>query len=128
MRIGDADFTQHVLESDIPVLVDFWASWCAPCKLSMPKLEKLARKYKNFTVIAVNIDDDKTNALKFLKDLKLDVNAVHDSSKGVVSKYDVPEMPTAYLIDQYGIIQYIHSGYSEEKLKKLEFAIRGLID
>jgi len=110
------------------VLVDFWASWCAPCKISMPELEKLSKKYKNFTVIAVNVDDDKANAIKFLNDLKLDVKAVHDSVKEVVSKYDVPEMPTAFLIDQYGKIQYIHSGYSEEKLKKLEFAIRGLVD
>ena len=110
------------------VLVDFWASWCAPCKLSMPELEKLSGKYKDFTVIAVNIDDDKANAIKFLKELKLDVNAVHDGSKEVVSKYNVPEMPTAYLIDQYGKIQYIYSGYSEEKLKKLEFQIRGLVD
>ena len=110
------------------VLVDFWASWCAPCKISMPHLEKLARKYKNFTVVAVNIDDDKENAIKFLNDMGLDINAVHDASKEVVSAYDVPEMPTAYLIDQYGMVQYIHSGYSEEKLNKLEFAIRGLVD
>lgn len=110
------------------VLVDFWASWCAPCKISMPVLEKLSQKYKNFTVIAVNIDDDKANAIKFLKELKLKVNAVHDSSKEVVSAYNVPEMPTAYLVDQYGKIQYIHSGYSEEGIKKLEFAIRGLVD
>ena len=110
------------------VLVDFWASWCAPCKVSMPHLAKLSKKYKNFAVIAVNIDDEKENAIKFLDDLGLKINAVHDASKEVVSAYDVPEMPTAYLIDQYGKVQYIHSGYSEEKLKKLEFAIRGLVD
>lgn len=110
------------------VLVDFWASWCAPCKISMPHLSKLSRKYKNFIVVAVNIDDEKENAVKFLDDMGLDINAVHDASKKVVSAYDVPEMPTAYLIDQYGKVQYIHSGYSKEKLNKLEFAIRGLLD
>jgi thiol-disulfide isomerase/thioredoxin len=110
------------------VLVDFWASWCAPCKISMPHLQKLSQKYKNFTVIAVNIDDEKENAIKFLKELNLEINAVHDSAKEVIEAYNVPEMPTAYLVDQYGKIQYIHSGYSEEKLNKLEFAIRSLVD
>jgi len=110
------------------VLLDFWASWCAPCKISMPHLDGLSKKYKNFVVIAVNVDDDKQNAIDFLKEMNLDINAVHDSAKEVVSAYDVPEMPTAYLIDQYGVIQYMHSGYSQEKLDKLEFAIRGLID
>ena len=110
------------------VLLDFWASWCAPCKISMPHLTKLSAKYKKFEVIAINIDDDKENAITFLSDLNLDINAVYDETKKVVSAYDVPEMPTAFLIDQYGTVQYIHSGYSEEKMKKLEFAIRGLLD
>ena len=109
-------------------MLDFWASWCAPCKISMPHLAGLTKKYKNFVVVAVNIDDDKQNAINFLKEIGLDINAVHDSEKKVVSAYDVPEMPTAYLIDQYGTIQYMHSGYSQDKLEKLEFAIRGLID
>jgi len=110
------------------VLVDFWASWCAPCKISLPLLAKLAKKYPGFIVIAINVDDEKENALKFLKDLKLDVTAVYDSNKKVVEAYDVPEMPTAYLVDQYGKIQYIHSGYKKEDIKKLEFILRGLLD
>ena len=110
------------------VLVDFWASWCGPCKISMPHLAQLSQKYKNFKLVAVNIDDDKNNAIKFLNELNLDITAVFDSSKKVISAYDVPVMPTAYLVDQYGNVQYIHSGTSEDSFKKLEFAIRGLVD
>jgi thiol-disulfide isomerase/thioredoxin len=110
------------------VLVDFWASWCAPCKISMPLLDMLAGKYTDFYILAINVDDEKENAVKFLRELNLSVKALYDSNKQVIEKYNVPEMPTAYLIDQYGIIQYIHSGYKEENIRKLEFALRGLVD
>lgn len=110
------------------VLVDFWATWCGPCKQSLPHLEQLSKKYKNFTVVAVNVDNDKDKAVKFLKDLNLDLTAVYDSAKKVIESYDVPEMPTSYLVDQYGKIQYVYSGYSEQKMKQLEFVIRGLVD
>ena len=110
------------------VLVDFWASWCAPCKISLPLLDKLAKKYKELKIIAVNIDDDKSNAINFMRDLKVNLLAVYDSTKETVESYNVPEMPTAYLIDQYGKIRFIHSGYKKEDMRKLEFIIRGLVD
>ena len=110
------------------VLVDFWASWCPPCKKSLPLLAKLDNKYKNLNVVAINIDDEKENARQFLQKLKVELTVVHDTDKIVVSQYDVPELPTAYLIDQYGKIKMVHSGYNEEQLKKLEFTIRGLLD
>lgn len=110
------------------VLVDFWASWCAPCKISMPLLEALGKKYKDLIIIAVNVDDDESNAINFLNDLDLNLKAVYDSTKKVVESYNVPEMPTAYLIDQYGIVQYVHSGYKKADLRKLEFRIKGLLD
>ncbi|MCB0281860.1 MAG: TlpA family protein disulfide reductase [Calditrichae bacterium] len=110
------------------VLVDFWASWCPPCKQSLPYLSELEKKYKNLKVVAVNIDDDNQTAIDFINENNLKLTMVHDSDKSVVSAYDVPEMPTAYLVDQYGKIQYIHSGYSESSIRELEFAVRGLVD
>lgn len=140
MKIGQKapEFNLEILEggktvslSDFKgqvVLVDFWASWCAPCKISLPMLDELANKFKNMKVIAVNIDDDKANAFTFLKDMDVSLTVVHDSTKKVVALYNVPEMPTAYLIDQYGYIQFIHSGYKREDMRKLEFKVRGLLD
>lgn len=110
------------------VLVDFWASWCPPCKQSLPYLSKLEKKYKDLKVVAVNIDEDNQKALEFIRENKLSLTMVHDSDKSVVSAYDVPEMPTVYLVDQYGKIQYVHSGYNESNISDLEFAVRGLID
>jgi len=110
------------------VLIDFWATWCPPCKKSLPLLDALDAKYRNLKVVAINIDDDKENARAFLKQFKLKINAVYDEGKKIVELYDVPVMPTAYLVDQYGKIQYVHSGYNEKSMKKLEFTIRGLVD
>jgi thiol-disulfide isomerase/thioredoxin len=110
------------------VLVDFWASWCPPCAKSLPLLVKLEQKYKNLAVVTVNIDDDKENARQFLQKLNVDLTVVYDAEKKVVSVYNVPELPSAYLIDQYGKIKLVHSAYDEEQVKKLEFTIRGLMD
>jgi len=110
------------------VLIDFWASWCPPCAKSLPLLAKLEQKYKNLAIVTINIDDEKENARQFLHKLNVDLTVVYDADKKVVSAYNVPELPSAYLIDQYGKIRLVHSAYNEEQVKKLEFTIRGLLD
>jgi thioredoxin 1 len=59
IEIGDADFQKQVLESSEPVLVDFWATWCAPCRAIAPAVAELATQYKGKVKVAkVNIDDN----------------------------------------------------------------------
>ncbi|WP_257456201.1 thioredoxin [Archangium lipolyticum] len=59
MNIGDGDFEKEVLKSDQPVLVDFWATWCAPCRAIAPAVAELATQYKGKVKVAkVNIDDN----------------------------------------------------------------------
>ncbi len=110
------------------VLIDFWASWCAPCKKSLPYMQDLDRRFKDLHLITVNIDDEKENARRFLKEMGVSLTVVHDAQKEVVNAYNIPAMPTAVLVDQYGKIQYVHTGYNEESVRKLEFAVRGLVD
>ena len=65
IKVSEKDFEQQVLKSDIPVLVDFWAEWCAPCKMITPILEEIAPEYQNRIKIAkLNVDDNRTIAEK----------------------------------------------------------------
>lgn len=111
------------------VLVDFWASWCAPCRESMPVLEKLSKSYKDkgFVVLGVNIDNDAEAARKFLKDLPVSFQVVCDAQKQVAKAYAPPTMPSSYLIDRQGRVHVVHAGFKKSDAAKLEAEIKGLL-
>jgi peroxiredoxin len=111
------------------VLLEFWNTQCEQCKLSLPFLNRLNSKYQNFEVIAINVDDDIDSAKAYADSLNFTMTIVYDKEKKVLEDYNAPEeMGTAYLIDQYGKVRYIHSGYNEKGKKKLEFMVRGFAD
>ena len=66
INVGDEDFEDEVLKSDIPVLVDFWAPWCGPCHMAAPVLEKIAQTYKGrLKVCKLNVDEGRQTAIKY---------------------------------------------------------------
>lgn len=111
------------------VLVDFWATWCAPCKEELPVLQKLYAKYRKqgFVVVAVSVDKDAKNARKFAKKLGLSFPVVHDAGHKVSGAYKPPKMPSSYVIDRKGIVRHVHAGYRSEDAAKFEKEIKALL-
>ena len=65
-NITDASFERDVLQADAPVLVDYWAEWCGPCKMIAPVLEEIAQEYAGkIKVCKLNIDDNKETPPKY---------------------------------------------------------------
>lgn len=106
------DLTLASLRGKI-VYLDFWASWCGPCRLSFPQLEALRQELgpRGFEVFAVNVDEFEPDALRFLEEVAVTYPVVRDGVGDTPSAYGIAGMPTGYLIDRTGVIRLIHQGY-----------------
>lgn len=114
------------------VVVDFWASWCVPCKKELPALDAMQRQYtaagKDVVILAINIDSRRENAEKFLKSAKIGaLRVLLDPQGAVADQYEPPTMPTSYVIDKKGVIRHVHEGYTPGDEKKLAAEIDALL-
>ena len=141
-KVGDraGDFSLPTLDgskvklSDLRgniVVVDFWASWCVPCKKELPALDALAKKYaaekKPVVILAVNVDKERANAEKLLASVKVSsLRVLLDPDGRVASAYDVPTMPSSFVIDAKGLVRNVHSGFSSGDEKKFAEEIEAL--
>jgi thiol-disulfide isomerase/thioredoxin len=111
------------------VILDFWASWCDPCKEAMPVLDGFHQKYAKdgLVVVGVNIDSSTKKMTRFLEASPVGFRVVHDRKLGVASKYKPPEMPSTYFIGRNGKLQHVHEGYEKADGPKLESQIKTLL-
>ncbi len=95
------------------VLVDFWATWCEPCKLSLPRYAALERKLgsQGFHILTVSVDEEVDVLKRFVAATKLGLRVFHDPESKVAERYQPAKMPTAYLVGKDGAITWIHSSF-----------------
>lgn len=104
------------------VYVDFWASWCKPCRKSFGFMNDMQTRYgkKGLKIIAINLDDKRTDAASFLKKHPAKFTIAYDPKGTTPGKYKLKVMPTSYLIDRKGNLINIHQGFKEDQTGKLE--------
>jgi cytochrome c biogenesis protein CcmG/thiol:disulfide interchange protein DsbE len=111
------------------VYVDFWASWCGPCKRSFPWMAEMQRKYadRGFVVVAVNVDRKRADADRFLQATPPAFTVVFDDSGRTPAEWKVKGMPSSYLVDPSGRIVLAESGFRDERKGEIEAHIRAAL-
>jgi thiol-disulfide isomerase/thioredoxin len=104
------------------VYLDFWASWCGPCRKSFPWMNDIyrANERKGLVIIAVNLDQERTLADKFIAEWQPDFSIFFDPNGTLASQFQVKGMPSAVIIGRDGKIRYTHTGFHQDKLEQYE--------
>ncbi|MGB1278242.1 MAG: TlpA family protein disulfide reductase, partial [Nannocystaceae bacterium] len=107
------------------VLVDFWASWCKPCRRELPELATLATRYADagLVVVGINEDDNLADANSFLTHNPLDFQLIHDGDKQIAEAWSPEKMPTLFLIERDGTIGMVIAGETPTLIEDLEAAL-----
>lgn len=111
------------------VMINFWATWCGPCRQEMPLLEKLNQKYKDlgFVLLGINVESDTTQMAKYLKDVPVTFPILSDGANSVAKLYGVDGMPSTVIIDRNGVVRFVHRGYKPGYEQKYEQQVKQLV-
>ncbi|WP_434049344.1 TlpA family protein disulfide reductase [Marinobacter salarius] len=111
------------------VMLNFWASWCGPCRQEMPLMDDLYAQYKDlgFTILAVNVDENRDEAHRFLDKVPVSYPILYDPQSDVSEQYEVQAMPTTVMIDRDGKARFLHHGYQPGYEDEYETQIRQLV-
>jgi peroxiredoxin len=132
------DFTLHTMngpnlrlqeQRGRVVMVNFWATWCGPCRQEMPQLDRLYQKYHaaGFVLLGVNVDDDQRKAAEVAGKLGVTFPVLLDTDKTVSKLYELSTMPSTVIIDREGKVRYVHHGYLSGYEDNYEKQIRELL-
>jgi cytochrome c biogenesis protein CcmG, thiol:disulfide interchange protein DsbE len=111
------------------VIVDFWATWCEPCKKSFPKLQELNTKYKasGLVIVGFSEDDDKGGIAGFGTSFGADFPLVWDADKAVAGKWQPGSMPSTFIVDRKGLVRFIHRGYHDGEEVDIDREVKSLL-
>ncbi|MGO9712074.1 MAG: TlpA family protein disulfide reductase [Polyangiaceae bacterium] len=111
------------------LIVDFWATWCEPCKKSFPKLEDLYVRYKQsgMEIVAVSEDDENEGINGFGSSFGAKFPLVWDSGKAIASKWQPKSMPSTFIVDRKGVVRYVHLGYHDGEEAEIEKEVKSLL-
>lgn len=111
------------------VMINFWASWCGPCRQEMPLLDELYSQYKplGFTILGVNVEEDSSKAKEVLEDIPVSFPVLFDTDSKVSKLYNVVAMPSTVLVDRDGNMRYLHRGYKPGYEDAYQEQVRALI-
>ena len=111
------------------VIVDFWASWCEPCKEELPVLDRLYDRYKDqgLVVVGVSVDRTERNARGFLRRNRVSFPIIHDADHAIAGRYSPPRMPSSYIVDRRGVIRHVHEGFRASDAAQIEREVRALL-
>jgi thiol-disulfide isomerase/thioredoxin len=111
------------------VMINFWATWCGPCRQEMPKLDEIFSRYERagFTLLGVNIDEDTARAQRLADELGVSFPLLFDSEQNVSRLYDVQAMPMTVLVDRKGKVRSVHYGYKAGMEQRYLDEVRALL-
>jgi cytochrome c biogenesis protein CcmG/thiol:disulfide interchange protein DsbE len=118
----------HALRGKVTI-VDFWATWCGPCKQSFPKLQDLSAKYKasGLEIVGISEDDEPQGIPTFADSLGAKFSLAWDEGKSIASKWKPKSMPTTFVVDKQGVVRFVHFGYHDGEELEIEKEIKGLL-
>lgn len=111
------------------VVVDFWASWCAPCRDELPVLDRLYGRYRErgLVVVGVNVDRELRNMRDFLSRAPVHFPVVHDARHVVADRYQPSTMPSSYFVDRNGVVRHVKRGFRAREARELERIVEDLL-
>jgi thiol-disulfide isomerase/thioredoxin len=131
-NVGESfpDFARFGLEGALPdlkgkvALVDFWASWCAPCKRSFPLMREINEKFasRGFLVVAISVDEKQADMQAFLKKNPIPFTVLHDPKGRLAEAVGLEKMPTSFILGADGKVIAVHSGFEGEATRKAYLA------
>ncbi|MCC6214905.1 MAG: TlpA family protein disulfide reductase [Polyangiaceae bacterium] len=124
---GSGSVTLSALSGKV-VLVDFWATWCKPCKASFPEYQRLQAQHpEDFVVVAVSVDEQREGIAGFARDTGAKFLVAWDDGQAVSKAWSPATMPTAYLIDRAGVVRHVHAGFRDGDAAKIAARVDALL-